>query len=247
MVATPQLHEPPQPSAEIEYPCFDGLPMSDNTKQFQWIVLIEQNLDAMLPDFVAGDNLWYPVEGRPDIRLAPDVYVAIGRPKGHRGSYLQWKEGGIPLTVVFEVLSPKNTTREMIRKGIFYDRYGAREFIIIDPDNETGWALVRDEMGGDRYEVPNLDDWTSPTLGIHFKRVDGRLLVFRPDGTPFLSFAEVEARAAKASQDAERETERAEREAERAAREAERAARETERARRLAEKLAALGIDPDLP
>ena len=44
--------------------------------------------------FVAGDLLWYPVEGDPKTRMAPDTMVAFGRPKGYRGSYKQWVEGG---------------------------------------------------------------------------------------------------------------------------------------------------------
>ena len=89
--------------------------MSDNTLQFQWIVTIKGGLDALFrhdPDvFVAGDLLWYPVEGKPKIRIGPDVLVAFGRPKGERGSYRQWEEGGIAPQVVFEILSPGNRSR----------------------------------------------------------------------------------------------------------------------------------------
>lgn len=59
---------------------------------------------------VATDLLWYPVEGRPDIRTAPEVMLSFGRPKGHRSSYKQWEEGGLAPQVVFEVLSPSNET-----------------------------------------------------------------------------------------------------------------------------------------
>ena len=34
--------------------------------------------------------------------------VVFGRPKGYRGSYRQWEEGGIAPQVVFEILSPGN-------------------------------------------------------------------------------------------------------------------------------------------
>jgi len=78
----------------IVYPDSDGMPMADNTKQFRAIVTIQGNLDAIFRErddvFVAGDLLWYHVEGRPDIRRAPDVMVVFGRPKGDRGSYRQW-------------------------------------------------------------------------------------------------------------------------------------------------------------
>ncbi|MGD1852470.1 MAG: hypothetical protein ACFCBU_18435 [Cyanophyceae cyanobacterium] len=36
--------------------------------------------------FVAGDLFWYPVEGRADIYVAPDVLVAVGRPKDKRST-----------------------------------------------------------------------------------------------------------------------------------------------------------------
>ena len=94
--------------APITYPQSDGQPMADNTKQFRWIVTIQGGLDALFRDnpqvFVAGDLLWYPVEGHPEISTAPDVLVAFGRPKGDRGSYLQWEEGGVAPQVVFEIL-----------------------------------------------------------------------------------------------------------------------------------------------
>jgi Uma2 family endonuclease len=74
--------------SEIIYPDGDGQPMADNTKQFRWIVTIKENLDLLFaenPDvFVAGDLLWYPVQGRPNIRVAPDILVAFDRPKGDR-------------------------------------------------------------------------------------------------------------------------------------------------------------------
>ena len=75
---------------EILYPDSDGKPISDNTKQFRWIMLCKIGLDALFADredvFVAGDLLWYPVQGQPKIRQAPDVLVAFGRPKGDRSS-----------------------------------------------------------------------------------------------------------------------------------------------------------------
>jgi hypothetical protein len=48
----------------IVYPESDGKPMSDHTKQFRWIVVIQQNLEWLFAAdplvFVAGDLLWYP-------------------------------------------------------------------------------------------------------------------------------------------------------------------------------------------
>jgi hypothetical protein len=93
--STMSTHTSPQ---TIVYPDSDGLPMSDNTLQFQWITTLVGGLDSSFredPDvFVAGDLLWYPIEGDNKTRTAPDALVVFGRPKGYRGSYMQWREEG---------------------------------------------------------------------------------------------------------------------------------------------------------
>src|SRR4051812_25054451 len=101
----------------IVYPESDGKPLAENTL-LRWIMTLVGNLKVLYRErvdvFVSGDQLWYPVEGSPEICFAPDVYVVFGRPKGERSSYRQWEEDNIPLTVVFEVLSPGNTIQEML-------------------------------------------------------------------------------------------------------------------------------------
>lgn len=94
----------------IHYPETDGKPMADNTRQARWSLTLYGNLlalyRAVADVFVAADNLWYPKQGEPDTCIAPDVYVAFGRPKGERDSYKQWEENNVPVTVVFEIQSP---------------------------------------------------------------------------------------------------------------------------------------------
>ena len=72
---------PRLPRSEIVYPDSDGRPMADNTLQFRWIVTIKEGLDWVFQGqpqvFVAGDLLWYPVEGKPTICQAPDVLVRV--------------------------------------------------------------------------------------------------------------------------------------------------------------------------
>ena len=76
--ATPQ-------SPAIDYPDSDGEPMSDNTLQFKWIVTIKEGLDNVFRDdpdvFVAGDLLWYPVEGDPKTRTAPTPWWHSAAPR----------------------------------------------------------------------------------------------------------------------------------------------------------------------
>jgi len=178
---------------KIVYPDSDGRPMADNTLQFQYIVTIEGGLDALFrhdPNvFVAGDLFWYPVEGRPDICVAPDVLVAFGRPKGYRGSYKQWEEGGIAPQVDFEILSPRVRHGELRRKFEFYQRYGVEEYYVYNPDGEwlEGWRRVGDVL----QEIPQMQGFVSPRLGVRFELVEGKLQLFGPDNRPFATYVEL--------------------------------------------------------
>ncbi|NJL05004.1 MAG: Uma2 family endonuclease, partial [Chloroflexaceae bacterium] len=140
------LAESPQrPAPVVTYPESDGMPMAENTEQFQWIVLIKENLEALFRDdprvFIAGDLLWYPVQGDNRTRVAPDAMVVFGRPKGKRGSYKQWDEDNCAPQVVVEILSPGNRAGEMTNKYLFYTRFGVEEYYLYDPEEHTldGW------------------------------------------------------------------------------------------------------------
>jgi Uma2 family endonuclease len=182
---------------QIIYADSDGQPMADNTKQFRWIVLLKENLECLFAEnsqvFVAGDLLWYPVEGKPEIRVAPDVFVVFGRTKGDRGSYRQWQEDNIPPQVVFEILSPGNTLKEMLKKQQFYDRYGVEEYYIYDPERNELTGLQR--LEGNLAVIEEIKDWTSPRLGIRFLLTSETLEVYYPDGSPFLTTIELKQRA----------------------------------------------------
>ncbi len=226
---------------EVIYPDSDGKPMAENTKQFDWIVKIKENLERIFADdpnvFVAGDLLWYPVEGNNKIRVAPDALVAIGRPKGYRGSYRTWDEGNIVPQVVFEILSPGNTAKEMAEKLKFYDRYGVEEYYEYDPDSFVlkGWM-----RSGNKFErIEEMSGWISPNLRIRFELQEDDLYIFGPDRQRFLSPVEFDRKYR-----LELELERYETETERQRAEAERQRAETERQRaeKLAAKLRELGI-----
>jgi Uma2 family endonuclease len=222
---TPTLLPP-----SVGYPECDGLPLSDNTKQLRWIVVLYGNLAALFDDrpdvFVAGNLLWYPVQGKPEVRNAPDVLVVFGRPKGDRGSYQQWEEGGVPLTVVFEVLSPSNTVQEMDEKLLFYEEHGVEEYYVVDPEGNKLMAYVR--SGDMLRRVRRVHGYVCPRLGILFDTSGPELRVLRPDGRPFLTFEELVA----ARLLAERQTADVRREAEEARRRAARMAELGRKARR---------------
>ena len=212
-------------SQQVIYPESNGQPMADNTKQFRWIVTIQGGLDALFKDdpnvFVAGDLLWYPVEGDNKTWIAPDAMVVFGRPKGDRGSYQQWREDNIPPSVVFEVLSPGNRLPEMLNKLRFYERYGVEEYYMYDPDHEdlAGWLRSEDQLR----EIETIIGWVSPRLGIRFESSEG-LEIYRPDGQKFATYVELEQQKEEAIALATQAAERAD---------------------RLAAKLQELGIDVD--
>lgn len=217
---------PRLPRSDILYPDSDGKPMADNTLQFRWIVTIKEGLDWIYQDdpnvFVAGDLLWYPVEGKPSICQAPDAMVAFGRPKGDRGSYKQWEEGGIAPQVVFEVLSPNNRFREMLRKLKFYEEYGVEEYYLYDPDrfDLAGWVRT----DGGLSEIDDMAGWISPRLKIRFDTSGEELHIYGPDGRRFLSYGELAA---------ERNQLRGERDA------------AQQRIEKMAAQLRSMGVEPD--
>ncbi|MEA5573034.1 Uma2 family endonuclease [Calothrix sp. UHCC 0171] len=183
-------------ATNIIYPDSDGQPIADNTKQFQWIVTIKENLEILFASqsdvFVAGDLLWYPIAGE-TTRQAPDVMVVFGVSKGDRGSYKQWEEGNIPVQVVFEILSPGNTLKEMAKKFKFYDRYGVEESYIYDPDKIdcNGWLRSQEAPQNSLEVIEDMHGWVSPRLGIRFQLTPQTLEIYRPDGEKFLTSVEL--------------------------------------------------------
>jgi len=199
------MHTSTMPTLEkntIVYPDSDGKPMADNTRQLLWIIVLYGNLAAMFQDvadvFVSASLLWYVVEGDPKACTALDVLVAFGRPKGHCGSYRKWEENDVPVTVAFEIMSPKNTIFETADKLEFNDRHGVEEYYVYDP--ETNHLLVYLRQGEVLRRVHPLKDFVSPRLGIRFDLSGEEMVVYRPDGQRFLTPEEQDAARRQAEQ-----------------------------------------------
>ena len=225
----------PVPPFGLVFPDSDGQPMAENTRQYEAIVTLKGNIEAFAPRtaFVAGDHLIYVDAQNPAARQAPDVYVAFDRPRGHRGSYKVWEEGNIFPQVIFEVLGPSNTAAEMRGKRRFYFNWGAEEYYEFDPEAGTWLGFVLNAETGLPDQIETMDNFTSPRLGMKFAFRPLELLVYRPDGSRFLSFQEINDLA---------ETER--QRADDARQQVDRQREENDRLRQL---LRAAGIDPDKP
>jgi len=217
---------PTQTLPEIIYPDSDGKPISDNTKQFQLIVKIQGGIDALFKDnenvFVAGDLLWYPVEGDNKTRQAPDTMVVFGRPKGDRGSYQQWLEDNIAPQVVFEIISPGNRLGEIFKLFKFYDNYGVEECYFYDLKDKELIDWVRSD--GKLNYIESMEGWVSPRLEIRFETASGDLEIYRPDGLKFLSYVELSRQIEQERQEKELVQQKAD---------------------RLSEKLREMGINPE--
>ncbi len=240
MQKTTQTSLHPIVEDDIIYPDSDGEPMAENTKQFEIITMLHGGIDSLFIDrddvFVAGDLFWYPVEGNNKLRLAPDVMVVFGRPRGHRGSYMQWKEEHIAPQVVFEILSPSNRPAEMMDKLDFYDTYGVEEYFMYDP--ETLALKIWRRNNGYLRLVHEEDIPHSPRMNLSFHTEDGELVVTRHDGRRFETFRQLFSRAEMQQHALTKEKHRAEQEKQRAE-------QEKQRAERLAAQLRAAGIVPD--
>lgn len=153
---------------------------------------IKGGLEAVFLDdpnvFVAGNLLWYPIEGNNKIRTAPDIFVVVGRPKGDRGSYQQWLENNIPPQVTFEIVSPGNSAGVLTKKFNFYDQFGVNEYYLYDPDTNSldGWLRKSDRLT----EISQMNGWVSPLLGIKFDLTGNELTIHEPKGQAFVDTAE---------------------------------------------------------
>ena len=130
----------------IYYPDSDGEPMANSTLHEEYITTTKYGIESIVADrddvFVAMDLFWYPVKGKPATVLAPDVMVAIGRPRGARKSYKQWLEDDIAPQVVFEFLSESNTPQEMANKALFFERHGVQEYYLYDIERKVLGGFV---------------------------------------------------------------------------------------------------------
>jgi Uma2 family endonuclease len=239
---------------EIIYSDCEGQTMSHNTPQFSWIVKIKENLEILFANdrdvFVAGDLLWYPVQGDNTIKRAPNAMAVFGRPKGYRGSYQQWLENNIAPQVVFEILLPGKRLADMAAKLDFYDEYGTEEYYLYDPDRVdfTGWLRQSGRLQG----IINISGWVSPRLGVRFE-LNEELEIYTPAGELFLSPLEISQKAEAALLESVRQQtratvaeEQAEQERQQKEIERDRADAAEQKAAAMAAKLKELGIEMDL-
>ncbi len=101
----------------------------------------------------------------------------------------------------------------MTKELLFYQQHDVEEYYLYDPDTVTLTGSQR--MGDHLEEIPDMNGWVSPRLGIRFTLHEDTLVIYRPNGEPFLTSVELAQRRERALQQAEQATQRAERLADR--------------------------------
>jgi len=91
----------------------------------------------------------------------------------------------------------------MLRKLFFSQNYGVEEYYMYDSDTIefTGSQRVGDRLE----EIPEINRWVSPRLGIRFQMTPETLEIYRPDDRKFLTSVELDRLREQESQRADRE------------------------------------------
>ncbi len=178
------------------YPATDGVEMGESVEHINLLTLLYTNFK----EYFLGQNVsvhaelfWYPVEGQPHTRRAPDVMIIFDCPLNEkRKSYRQWMEGNKPATVVIEILSASNDDMEMKQRRAWYRRYGVQEYYEIEEDTNRVNAWLRRE--GKLVKQNAEMSFTSPRLGVTFDWSSGKLVIRTPDGNEFADYHELQRR-----------------------------------------------------
>ena len=190
------------------YPESDGQPMGETQLHQQEIVYLIQALDERFRDtpdvLVAGDLLFYYVQGDPTFMVVPDVFVVQGIPKGLREKYLLWKEGKAP-SLVIEVTSKSTRRKDMTFKKDLYQRLGVTEYFLFDPLQDylrpplQGYRLFDHRYRPIRPEPDGslVSTVTGLVFGLEGNRIRARDAT---TGAPLLRREEVDAKANRAEE-----------------------------------------------
>jgi Uma2 family endonuclease len=126
-----------RPADTIDYPESDGQPMAETDFHLKLMTNLLHALDTHFADgpqvYVSGNLLLYYVKGNPAKRVAPDVFVVRGVPKGDRRIYKLWEEG-VPPGVVIKVSSRQTWREDLYTKLRLYEKLGVQEYFIFDPE-----------------------------------------------------------------------------------------------------------------
>jgi Uma2 family endonuclease len=199
----------------IHYPTGDGQPVAETFAHLYAILMTIEVLRLYLQGqqaIVLGNQYLYYEQGKPNKRVAPDVFVIFDVEPGGRDNYKIWEEGSIP-SVTFEMTSPSTKKEDDGFKKLLYAQIGVQEYWQFDPKGEwikeqlRGYQLVSGQYQPItnnissvlqlRLEVDN-SLVISPTALISFYRLDtGEKLLLPVELQAGIRIAQQEAISAK--------------------------------------------------
>jgi Uma2 family endonuclease len=175
----PKVWPPPIPRRLVFYPETDGEPMTETDRHRRQLLDLLFALEMFFqsaPDvYVAGNLMFYYVEGDPSQCVAPDVFVVRGVPKGDRRVYKVWEEGKAP-NVVIELTSNSTRINDLGAKKGIYETLGVHEYFVFDPLVEYLKPVLQGYRLSDRgYQPLKEEPLLSQALGLELRVVEGWL------------------------------------------------------------------------
>ncbi len=157
-----ELLAPPVRRRAVHYPDGDGKPMAETNPHVSLIIQVREILRHWLraakEASVYANMFLYYREGHPKARVAPDVFVAWGKPYDKmRRSFKLWEEPQAP-QVIFEMTSRKTQAVDLGKKRFIYARCGVAEYYLFDPFREYLDPPLRGyQLAGEEYEPRPLE------------------------------------------------------------------------------------------
>ncbi len=111
--------------------------LGETDYQHNQISKLETMLRLFLKDrqdvYLASDLLFFYEEGKPRLRLAPDIMICFGVENKMRRSYKLWEEKVSP-SFVIEIASKETWDKDLTTKRRIYEKIGVGEYYIFDPE-----------------------------------------------------------------------------------------------------------------
>ena len=124
---------------EVDYPCSDGVAMSETDFQAQAVIDARHFLRTHFRDrpevYVSGNLFVYYEQGNRRARVSPDILVAFGVERRDRRTYRTWEEGKAP-DFGLEVVSISTGRKDLTNKRDIYASLGVREYFLFDPTGD---------------------------------------------------------------------------------------------------------------
>ena len=161
---------------------------------------------------IARGLIVYYVEGDPNTRIVPDVFVTLGVSSEERDCYKVWAEGRPP-DFVLEVTSPRKADEDRNVKPNVYASLGVQEYFQFNP--QLNEQLLTPRLQGRRlrdgvYEalqarsIPGVEaSIRSEVLGLEFRASGRRIQVWDEQGQRYLSALDEHRRRMVVTEDAQ--------------------------------------------